>query len=645
MRAGARIALVLTCALSALSVSCTGPYAEFLSPSSEGKGTAVTELVFDNVSALSATLEVHCNTSWRIKNSAGWLSFSATSGVNDGTVTVSTNYNVTGASRTAEVYVVTDDASQKGSKLTVTQPAASLKLGSTDFSFAKTGGVQNVTLSSNTVWKAVSDTPGINMTPSSGHGDATVQVKVAANTTRRAIEAKLVVIYADSLSTVLSVKEDPLDNVAPTTPVKTYPADGEMDVSRSCRFQWKPSTDPDGDSISYMVRMSLDLVHWDTLGVTQGTYIYPSSLLIAHEKIFWTVEATDSNYLGTARSDTMSFTTGDAGVISDGTYVKYMSSTKSSPCKIIFMGDGFIDDDLMEGNSEYDRVLDEAIADYFSIAPLKDLKDYFDVWKVYAQSDDRGWSSPTHINNTIFRIYWSGPGSTALAGDINKIDQYARIVPEAADLSKVAIVVISNQKDYAGTCHMWTSGNTISMVPRCPAGVADDDGESFHSVLMHEAVGHGFGLLADEYIYYNQTISQRSADSLHTYQKYGFYLNISTSTDTLQTPWKDFLGRPDYPLVGFFEGCYYLAKGVWRSEQKSIMIDNIHYLPAWSRYVIYRRVMETAGEQYSVGSFIAQDKDRTPPSSKAPLKDAFARSSSAFGIERIPLSPPVIHFE
>ncbi|MFB0973853.1 MAG: hypothetical protein QMB59_04715, partial [Bacteroidales bacterium] len=70
MRAGAGIAFILSCAVYALACSCAGPYAEFVLPSSGGKGTKATELVFDNSGKLSYTLEVNSNTSWRIRNSA-----------------------------------------------------------------------------------------------------------------------------------------------------------------------------------------------------------------------------------------------------------------------------------------------------------------------------------------------------------------------------------------------------------------------------------------------------------------------------------------------------------------------------------------------------------------------------------------------
>jgi hypothetical protein len=618
MRAGAGIAFILSCAVYALACSCAGPYAEFVLPSSGGKGTKATELVFDNSGKLSYTLEVNSNTSWRIRNSAGWLSFSSTSGTNVATVKATVSYNITGSSRTAEVYIVTDDVKEKSTLLTVTQPAAYLKLGSSALSFSKTGGTQSVALNSNTVWKAVSGSPDFNVTPGSGTGDASISIRASANATRRVKETGIILTYADSLSTVLTASIAAQDNAAPSMPEKTYPLQGATDVSRSCRFEWKPSTDPDGDVVSYLVRISDDLKEWDTLGVTKDTHIYPSTLIHSNSKIYWTVEATDSNYVGVTRSDTLSFTTGTNGVIPDGTIVKYMSSSKASPCKIVFMGDGFIDDDLMEGNSQYDKVLDLAIEDFFGVPPVKDYKDYFDVWKIYAVSQDRGWSTPSHINNTSFKVFWVGTGSTSMSCDANTVKKYAMTISEVSgDINKTLIVVISNVNEYAGTTMLWTSGLSIGLVPLCKAGLADDNPESFHSVLMHEALGHGFIHLADEYAYYDKTISQSSADTLKSYQRSGFYLNVTTSTDTATAPWNGFLGRADYPLVGFFEGGYYLKKGVWRSENRSMMIDNIHYLPAFCRYLAYKRIFETTGEDYSLESFMAQDKVRTPPSSSS----------------------------
>ncbi|MCI2081880.1 MAG: M64 family metallo-endopeptidase [Bacteroidales bacterium] len=640
MRAGIKISVVIACVLTTLT-ACTGPYAELVFTSSGETGKEAGSLIFNNSDTLSYTLQVKSNTSWRIKNVTDWVDVSETSGVDDGTVKFTVSYNTTGSDRSAQLSIVTDDVSEKSTVLEVFQPAAYLHLSESSLSFGKTGGIKSVTLASNTVWNVTSslfsDRSSVGVSPASGTGSSTLSVQAEANATRREVLGNLFFEFAGSLKDSIEFSVEPQLNHAPSKPEMIYPAEGDGGVSRSTRFEWQPSSDSDGDDVSYFVQISADGEVWDTVAVTKQDHDYPCALLDADTGYYWTVAANDSNYQGITCSDTLHFITGTGGVIADGSYSEYLHSDKESPCEMVFMGDGFIDEDLMEGNSEYDRVMAEAIGDFFSCEPMKSYKEYFDVWIVYAESKERGWSSPSHINNTAFRVSWAGGNNTALSCNAGTVFEYARKVPAVTDLNRTPVVVISNEKKYAGTCAMWREGGTLAMVPRCPEGLSDDDQCSFESVLLHESAGHGFGRLADEYVANGEGITQMGADSLRSYQSYGLFMNVSVTTDTLETPWKDFLGRQDYPLVGYFEGGYCYAKGVWRSEEESAMVDNIHYFPAIGRYMMVKRIFETAGEEFSLEKFMEKDKVRSPESVSTTRSHKFPPEKF------VPLSPPVVY--
>ena len=75
-------------------------------------------------------------------------------------------------------------------------------------------------------------------------------------------------------------------------------------------------------------------------------------------------------------------------------------------------------------------------------------------------------------------------------------------------------------------------------------------------------------------------------------------------------PWSHMIFDPDYSnTVDIFEGGYYHARGVFRSESNSCMRNNIPYFSAISRESIVRRIKEYAGESFSYEDFKANDTE------------------------------------
>lgn len=622
MKTGFGISAILALALLVIQ-ACTGSYVELDLPSDSA-------LVFNNSDTLSYTLPVGSNTNWRIRDVPEWLTVSPTSGINDGTVKFSVSYNATGSDRAGSFSIVTDDAAARSTSVSVFQPAAFLSVAGGPFVFAASGGSVKLELTSNTVWSVSSTLPQVSFAPASGSGGASVSVVSQANATRRRLAGFMLFKYAGKLSDSIAFDIESQPNKAPSAPVPVFPSEGAEEVSRAARFEWQPSADDEGDSVSYAVSVSRDGASWDTVAVTNSCFAYATSLLDSLSSYYWKVSATDSNYLGDVASEAVRFRTGRGGVIADGSYRCRIESSVARPTRIVFLGDGFIDEDLMEGNSEYDAVMDEAVEYFFSCEPMKSYRDYFEVWTVYAESGERGWSSPSHISNTAFRVSWAGEKSTALSCNYTKVYDYVRKIPSVDNLDETVVVLISNQRSYAGTCYMWTSGSTLAMVPRCSPEVADDDQTSFKSVLLHESAGHALGRLADEYVTSSGAITAAQKDSLMSYQRRGIFMNVSVTDDSLSAPWADFLLLEDYPLVGFFEGAYYFKTGVWRSEDRSAMVDNIHYFPAVGRYAIVKRVLEGAGEECTLADFMANDVVRSPFSGRGVYRQC------------VPLSPPKV---
>ena len=163
------------------------------------------------------------------------------------------------------------------------------------------------------------------------------------------------------------------------------------------------------------------------------------------------------------------------------------------------------------------------------------------------------------------------------------------------------IIVILNDDRYAGTCYLYTdgkksdipSGHSIAYVPMTDAD--KNLGVGFANVLHHEAIGHGFAKLADEYSERGVITAEATAE-LKTYQSYGFSRNVTLASDVAQSWWADFTADSRYAgeSLSCYEGAYTYLKGVWRPTVNSIMRDNSGAFNAPSRCMIYKRCMHIA---------------------------------------------------
>ena len=175
--------------------------------------------------------------------------------------------------------------------------------------------------------------------------------------------------------------------------------------------------------------------------------------------------------------------------------------------------------------------------------------------------------------------------------------------------------MIENSSDYNGLCYMWGDGSAIAVVPMS----TDPAPYDFRGLVHHEAGGHGFGKLADEYIHHNAFIQScgcpccQHVDAVIAFKSYGFYDNISLSGDMQSVPWSHMIYDPQYSnTVDVYEGAFYHTRGVFRSEPTSCMHNNIPYYNAISRETMVKRIKKYAGEEYSFADFKANDKEALP---------------------------------
>jgi len=314
---------------------------------------------------------------------------------------------------------------------------------------------------------------------------------------------------------------------------------------------------------------------------------------------------------GTNAKDTLNLTQ-YTNKYSDGDYETRQTHTTGNGINVVFMGDGFTLEEIVSG--AYEQAMNLAITHFFDIEPYTTYRNYFDVHVVYVYSKESGCSDLTTTKNTALSVKYTGSdGSTAMSSDDDACFDYAESVPDV-DLKKALVIVVPNSTRYGGTTWMWSTGEAIAICPM-PGNSYPYD---FRGIVQHEAGGHGFGGLADEYVNYtNTTIPIPTAAKLLNWQDLGFYKNVDLTNNLTEILWKNFVGLSAYSYVGAFEGAYLYSTGVWRPEEASCMINNIKYYNAPSREMIVKRIMSRSGGTYSFTDFQTKDVMQLSAETKA----------------------------
>jgi len=409
--------------------------------------------------------------------------------------------------------------------------------------------------------------------------------------------------------------------------------DHSIDVSTYPHFAWSCS-DPDDDPITYTICLSPDGVDFVEYGPFDITNAYLDVELSPLSTYYLKIRADDGDH-GITYSDTYRFTTG-ASIYADGEVILYMQSNKPKPVILVFTGDGYVPQDCNVGGL-FEQNAAEGIEALFGVEPYKTYRDYFSVYIVFAHSLESG-ATQKNLNiykQTAFSTAFEDT-STRMSTNTEKAFEYARKIPEMAPygINNTCVIMMVNQDRYAGTALMWLEGRSVAI---CPVSRnSNNQIFSYANLLLHEAGGHGFGGLADEYITYSSRIPESLVANYRTYQNAGLHLNVDFTNDPQKILWSDFLGLPGYDNVGVYEGGALYSSGVWRSEMSSCMINNIKYFNVASRAQIVKRILTISGEGYTLEKFVEKDWV------KAPGAETEMGTKSFDPRTFIPLAPPVI---
>lgn len=297
-------------------------------------------------------------------------------------------------------------------------------------------------------------------------------------------------------------------------------------------------------------------------------------------------------------------------IIGDGYVVENQKAAKGNGVNIVFMGDCFDAKDISEG--KYLNAVNEAIGYFFDIAPYKQYKDYFNVYTVVGLSPDSGVGTVNTIREAKFGSQYGLQGSGKISPNSNTCFEYAckAEMVTKENINKTLIVMIENSSEYDGICYMYGDGSAIALCPMSTDAYPYD----FRGIVQHEAGGHGFGKLADEYIYHNAFVQScdclccEHVDEFNAMKSRGWAENLSLSGNMYDVPWSHFIFDPQYSnVVDIYEGGFFHTRGVFRSEQNSCMNNNVPYYSAISREAIVKRIMDYAGEEYSFEAFKEKD--------------------------------------
>lgn len=363
---------------------------------------------------------------------------------------------------------------------------------------------------------------------------------------------------------------------------------------------------------------------------------------------------------------------------------------------IVVMGDGFAAEHFSNGN--YEAVMKQAVDAFFSVEPYTSLRKYFNVYYIKAVSDENHDAQPYASGNgatmgtakTKFSTQFQ-EGNTSVTGNHNMVQSYVQQtlrhkggtggtpLTDESEVQRRAYTALSlvqvNVNCYAGTCWMWWTygsdyGDAYS-IAYTPLG-SDVTGEDCRLTTIHEAGGHGFGKLADEYQgWYFSSFSASKWDELRNNHDIGVFRNVNeywTEEDTVSWSgltwdyttadnvyWTELL-RPKYSYtttegLGMYKGGWTFNHMFCRPTDNSVMRNqfglNGQSFNAISRWAIWYRLMRLTGcttatdFKSSLDEFIAFDQTITGWENNA-SGNAPGNAENFVEKKLEPLAPPVL---
>ena len=294
----------------------------------------------------------------------------------------------------------------------------------------------------------------------------------------------------------------------------------------------------------------------------------------------------------------------------DGEVKLLQEATVGRGIDLVFVGECFTDMD-MDDNGIYDQQMEQAMEQFFAKEPYTSLRNRFNVYAVKAVSPNEEFSS--------YAVH-------AINEDDAKAFDYARkALGNDAEVMMVNVIYKPRDNDFFNK----TERSYCSMYYGSYVAYNMEGGR----VINHESGGHGFALLADEYVEGGNEETVFDEDSRNyldqLWEQYGYGANVDWQSNPTLVKWSHFINDTRYAneQIGVYEGAHLAGKGCYRPTENSIMRttsqDTDCEFNAPSREAIYKRVMKLSeGDDwtYDYETFVEFD---------APSREAFDNAAKA----------------
>ena len=285
---------------------------------------------------------------------------------------------------------------------------------------------------------------------------------------------------------------------------------------------------------------------------------------------------------------------------------------------IVILGDGYKKKDLVVGG-KFERSARSAMDSFFAIEPYTTFKDRFNVYMMTYESTDEGTDikSSGVTKDTYFNSYCQGGGNTAAFVDKTGESRVITAVQGAAGSSdaayyrSIAILLINTDENAGSTGYPfrdYKSGFENGYASFAIAVLAANS-TGTNGLVKHEAGGHAFGRLADEYYTKGQTANAANKTDLSNWHKKGWYWNVNPSNT--QSYYKfNVTNSYSSDELSFIEGAWGYEYGMYRPTQGGMMQGSTGVFNAPSRHAIYHRIItESQGvNAYSLNNFLNYDQ-------------------------------------
>ena len=298
----------------------------------------------------------------------------------------------------------------------------------------------------------------------------------------------------------------------------------------------------------------------------------------------------------------------------DGKVTVLQKASVGNGIDLVLMGDAFSDRMIEDGR--YLAAMEKIESAFFAIEPYHSFRHLFNVYAVNVVSPSEDYLSGDLALE--MQIY---PDGTVTANADKCIEYALKAIPDA-NLDEATIIVVGNTfgmdpSQMSGMCYMMNRSEPTTDYGT-GLGLALFSYPYGQNLIQHEAGGHGFGKLCDEYSSRSEGIDMEiqsdEVDLMKSQQKAGWWKNVDFTSDPSKVRWSHFLSDARYEkeYLGVYEGAgMFYSRGIYRPSEDGMMNSGYNSFNAPSREAIYYRIHKLAYGpewEYNYEDFVKWDQ-------------------------------------